>query len=211
MDAKNAPVMVFFHGGAYIFSAGDIDAYASWGLASRGVVAISVDYRLGIFGYLPIPGVAAANLGLLDQIEALRWVQRNVGAFGGDASNVTVFGQSAGADSIYCMLVAEGTDDLFQRAIMQSSPCSSRLHEANRVEMHVAMSSVTQKYLRKYEYDCSVEQIMEVQLETLKEGAKYTPTLANYAPTFGSHPLPPDYELQTASPPQRRKGLSSLV
>ena len=195
VDAKNAPVMVFSHGGAYIFGAGDIDAYAAWGVASRGS---SPSALITGWGYLGICRFQASQLriwGLLDRIEALRWAQRNVGAFGGDAYTVTIFRRSTGADSIHCVLVAEGTEELFQKAILQSSPCPSRLHEANRVEMHIAMSSVAQKYLETDGYNCSVEQLLKIQAETLKEGAKYTPTLANYAPIFGSYPLPPDYEL----------------
>ena len=150
---------------------------------------------MGLFGYLPVPGVAPANLGLLDQIEALKWVKKNAAAFGGNADNVTVFGQSAGGDSIYCLLVADGTDDLFQQCILQSAPIPSRLHESDRVEMIVAMSGVVQQFFAKNPYDCPVEDLLTLEEQTIEIGAKHSDTLANYAPIFGSYPLPPDYEL----------------
>jgi para-nitrobenzyl esterase len=207
VGAQNAPVMVYLHGGAYITGGGDYAAYTPWGLASRGVVAVTVTYRLGLFGCLPIPGVAPANLGLIDQIEALKWVKKNAAAFGGSADNVTVFGQSAGGDSIYCLLVADGTDDLFQQCILQSAPIPSRLHESNRVEMTVAMSGVVQQFFTKNPYDCPVEALLALEEQTIEIGRKYSDTLANYAPIFGSYPLPPDYELpeRIASAARRKR------
>ena len=88
------------------------------------VVVVRVSYRLGVFGYLSPSGVD--NLGLRDQILALRWVHDNIGAFGGDPDRVTVFGQSAGADSVLSLMLCRQTTGLFQRAIMQSAPLGVR-------------------------------------------------------------------------------------
>lgn len=125
-DDQVLPVMVFLHGGGYTSGGSDLGCYEPSGLARRGVVAINVSYRLGIFGYLPIPGFAPVNLGLFDQIAALKWIQGNIASFGGDPNNVTLFGESAGGDSIFCLMVAQGTSGLFHKAILQSAPLSPR-------------------------------------------------------------------------------------
>src|SRR6202008_2814469 len=86
------------------------------------VVFVSINYRLGILGFLCLPGVSPGNLGLLDQIAALRFVRENIAAFGGDPGNITVVGQSAGAASIAILLTMPQAKGLFRRAIMQSTP-----------------------------------------------------------------------------------------
>ncbi|WP_148615593.1 carboxylesterase family protein [Nocardioides rubriscoriae] len=116
------PVMVFLHGGSYVNGAGDAPVHDPAVLVrDERVVVVSVTYRLGLFGFL---GSAhrPANLGLLDQVEALRWVQRNIAGFGGDPDNVTAFGESAGADAVAHLMVTEGARGLFRRAIVQSAP-----------------------------------------------------------------------------------------
>ena len=125
--ADGLPVMVWLHGGAYQTGGGEAPKYDPDALVREGnVVVVNVTYRLGVFGYLVPDGAGVTNAGLRDQIAALKWVQRNIAAFGGDPSNVTVFGQSAGADSVVCLLVADGTEGLFHRAIMQSAPLGLR-------------------------------------------------------------------------------------
>lgn len=118
-QAEAAPVMVWIHGGA--FAVGSKDASISDGLefARSGVVCVAINYRLGIDGFLPIPGVPT-NLGLRDMIAALGWVQRNIAAFGGDPENVTVFGESAGAMAVADLVTSPQAKGLFRRAIIQS-------------------------------------------------------------------------------------------
>ena len=113
------PVMVFIHGGAFTGGAGAADVYDGSAFARQGIVCVTINYRLGIEGFLPIPG-APTNLGLRDQIAALKWVQTNIAAFGGDAGNVTVFGESAGAMSVANLLTSPLAKGLFRRAIVQS-------------------------------------------------------------------------------------------
>lgn len=118
------PVMVWLHGGSLTKGAGsDYDATR---LATRGdVVVVTVNYRLGVFGFFGHPGLADGGAyGLQDQQAALRWVQRNVAAFGGDHRNVTLFGESAGAHSACAHLASPTAAGLFRRAILQSTPCS---------------------------------------------------------------------------------------
>lgn len=126
-DARTAPVFVWIHGGALTTGASSEVLYDGTRLAEQGIVVVSINYRLGVLGYLAHPELSAesehgvsGNYGLLDQIEALRWVQRNIGAFGGDASNVTIAGESAGALSVMYLMAAPDARGLFAKAIAQS-------------------------------------------------------------------------------------------
>lgn len=120
------PVMVWIHGGALIFGGAGLAIYDGSALARRGAVVVSINYRLGHLGFFAHPSLereragGPANFGLLDQIAALQWVQRNIEAFGGDPLKVTVFGQSAGAQSVLALMVSPLATGLFQGAIAQS-------------------------------------------------------------------------------------------
>ncbi|MEO8115422.1 MAG: carboxylesterase family protein [Phenylobacterium sp.] len=127
-DARAAPVLVWIHGGSLTTGSSHESLYDGARLASRGVVVVSINYRLGVLGYLAHPGLSAesplgisGNYGLLDQIEALRWVQRNVAAFGGDPAKVTIAGESAGALSVMYLMAAPAARGLFSKAIAQSA------------------------------------------------------------------------------------------
>lgn len=128
---EKLPVMVFFFGGAFnqIAPFGTIEIYDGTTLAKKGVIVVTTNYRLGPLGFLAHPGLdkespnnLSGNYGLLDQVAALQWVRRNIGAFGGDPSRVTIFGQSAGAESIYIHLVSPVSTGLYSQAIIQSGP-----------------------------------------------------------------------------------------
>jgi para-nitrobenzyl esterase len=122
--ARKLPVMVWIHGGGFFSGSGDI--YHPGRIATQGgVVVVTLNYRLGVFGFLDQPGLAGGgNFGLQDQQAALRWVRRNVANFGGDPDQVTLFGESAGGISTCAHLAAPGSAGLFQRAIIQSGPCA---------------------------------------------------------------------------------------
>lgn len=113
------PVMVFVHGGGFVAGSTRSELYDGSAFARDGVVLVTLNYRLGIAGFLDLPG-APANRGLLDVVAALRWVRENVAAFGGDPRNVTLFGQSAGATIVGGVLAAPEAAGLFRRAIVQS-------------------------------------------------------------------------------------------
>lgn len=124
--AKRAPVMVWIHGGSHRTGAGWV--YDGSNFARDGVVVVSINYRLGALGYFAHPaltkaarpGEALGNYGLMDQIAALEWVQRNIRAFGGDPKNVTVFGESAGGMSTLAILATPKARGLYQKAIVES-------------------------------------------------------------------------------------------
>jgi para-nitrobenzyl esterase len=113
------PVMVWLHGGGYLYGAGSEDGFDGARLASHGITVVTVNYRLGAFGLAAHPAIGA-NFAILDHIAALTWVAENIEAFGGDPGSVTVFGQSAGAVSVRGLLSAPKARGLFHRAIMQS-------------------------------------------------------------------------------------------
>ena len=119
------PVMVWFHGGGFVAGSGSEAIYGGAELARRGVVLVTVNYRLGRLGFLAHPALQegdrrVGNFGLLDQVASLRWVRDNVAAFGGDADRVTIFGQSAGAVSVDALMSSPEAAGLFDRAVAQS-------------------------------------------------------------------------------------------
>ncbi|MFF4820823.1 carboxylesterase/lipase family protein [Kitasatospora sp. NPDC001309] len=118
-DGRRRPVMVFVHGGGFITGSNRAALYDGSAFARDGVVLVAVNYRLGIPGFLDLPG-APPNRGLLDVLAALRWVRDSVAAFGGDPGNVTVFGESAGATLVCALLATPQARGLFRRAVVQS-------------------------------------------------------------------------------------------
>ncbi|CDZ90858.1 carboxylesterase family protein [Rhodococcus ruber] len=132
--ASALPVMVWIHGGAFTRGSNRIESYDGRAFARDGVVLVSVNYRLGVPGFLSLDG-APDNRGLLDQIAALRWVQDNIRAFGGDPGNVTVFGESAGGMSVAALLASPAATGLFHRAVVQSgnATAAADVEDARRV------------------------------------------------------------------------------
>jgi len=125
--AKKLPVMVWIYGGGFREGGSAAPLYDGTELAQHGVIVVSFNYRLGWFGFLDFPALAAehpdephGNYGLMDQIAALQWVQKNIAAFGGDPSNVTIFGESAGGMSVNDLMVSPPARGLFSKAISES-------------------------------------------------------------------------------------------
>ena len=123
------PVFVYIYGGGFSEGSGSVPIYDGEALARKGLVVVTFNYRVGVFGFLAHPDLAAesphaasGNYGLLDQVAALRWIQDNIAAFGGDPANVTIAGQSAGAMSVYLLTASPRTRGLFHRAVVQSGP-----------------------------------------------------------------------------------------
>jgi para-nitrobenzyl esterase len=159
------PVMVWIHGGAYVAGGGEEAWYDAFRLADEGdMVTITITYRLGAFGYLHTNESGALNVGLQDQLAALKWIRENIAMFGGDPDGVTVFGQSAGAHSIAAMLAVNG-DNLFSRAILQSMP-GAVITEGEGRERRTCMSAALGKPLNV----ASSDEILEAQ-KTIISGA----------------------------------------
>ena len=131
-EQDKLPVMIWFHGGAWTGGSGSMPIFDGTEFAKKGVVLVTANYRLGVLGFLAHPALSSesdlgvsGNYGLLDNLATLNWVQENIAAFGGDPNNVTVFGESAGATSIYLLLTSPHSKDLFHKAIVQSAWAST--------------------------------------------------------------------------------------
>lgn len=133
-DSAPKPVMVWIHGGGHQFGSSDFSYYQGNGLVREGVVLVTINYRLGAFGYMAHPALSAdspngvsGNYGLLDQIAALKWVRDNISAYGGDPENITIFGESAGAWSVTELMASPKASGLFHKAIGQSGASTYHL------------------------------------------------------------------------------------
>ncbi|WP_032377639.1 carboxylesterase family protein [Rhodococcoides fascians] len=190
--ASELPVMVWFHGGAYVSGGGEASKYDPDPLVRNGVIVVCVTYRLGGFGYLDPTGNGRTNLGLKDQIEAMRWVASNIAAFGGDPANVTIFGQSAGADSVLSMIAADSARGLFHRAIVQSAP--------NGVTERAAQHTIAQRaftaHFTSRDLDAATAPAAEVLAgeKTVASAMVDAPATGRmpFHPVAGDDPLPGD-------------------
>lgn len=125
---KKWPVMVWIHGGGFVAGSGSSDEFSGQSFAKKGILLITFNYRLGRLGFFAFPSLSKerpeefkGNYGYMDQIAALKWVQQNIAAFGGDPGNVTIFGESAGGVSVHSLLAIPSAKGLFHKAILQSS------------------------------------------------------------------------------------------
>ncbi|MEV7934077.1 carboxylesterase family protein [Curtobacterium sp. NPDC089185] len=187
------PVMVWIHGGSYVLGGGDLPIHDAHDLVTeQQVVVVTVTYRLGVLGFLGDGGSVPANLGLLDLVEALRWVQRNIAAFGGDPGTVTVFGQSAGGDAAAHLMISDGARGLFRRAIVQSAPLGL---SRGRARMNRAMVRAVGTVAE----DAPLDTVLERQELATKAGARYG--LAGGMPfgtQYGFAPLPAERDTDRA-------------
>ena len=137
-NAEGLPVMVWFHGGSHVSGQAHSLIFDGTTLAQQGVIVVTVNYRLGPFGFLAHPWLseaaetgASGNYGLMDKVAALGWVRDNISALGGDPSNVTIFGQSAGSQSVCLLMASPSAQGLFNKAIGQSAGCVNPLTMAD--------------------------------------------------------------------------------
>jgi para-nitrobenzyl esterase len=195
---QSLPVMVWIYGGG--FKAGSTSEPRQDGakLAKQGVVVVSMNYRLGVFGFFTHPELAAesgkeaaGNYGLLDQVAALAWVQRNIVAFGGDARNVTIFGESAGSFSVSALMASPLATGLFHKAIGESGAAFfsrglpfAALAEREQADTKFAETELGLKSLRDLR---AVPAARLLKAATRKEGTK---NRYKFSPTFDNYFLP---------------------
>ncbi|KAG8187917.1 hypothetical protein JTE90_002932 [Oedothorax gibbosus] len=208
-EPTKLPVMVYIHGESYDWNSGnpyDGSVLASFG----GVVVVTINYRLGVLGFLPaFDGTARGNYGLMDQVAALHWIQENIAEFGGDANNVTLFGQGHGAACVNFLMISPMARGLFQRAIMQSGSAFSPWALARDAATHTRyLASVLDCPTRDNTalVDCirqrSISDIMRVQLDVPDYLTAFGPTIdgivipaepavlmKNYKDLFGQYDL----------------------
>ncbi len=126
-SGSKLPVMVWIHGGAFVFGSGAQPDFSGNQFAGQGIILVTINYRLGRLGFFAFPALSSehpeepiGNYAYMDQIAALKWVQQNIAAFGGDPKNVTIFGESAGGVSVHSLLTIPSAQGLFQKAIIES-------------------------------------------------------------------------------------------
>ena len=170
--AENLPVMVFVHGGSFTGGSGAVGGYDGSAFARDGVVLVTINYRLGADGFAWF-GEGPANLGMLDQIAALEWVRDNAVAFGGDASRVTVFGESAGGMSVGALLAMPAARGLFQRAILESGAAHHAVSAGSAVLVANRLADIL-GVERSFEGIATVptERLLEAQAQLGKEVSK---------------------------------------
>lgn len=182
-DSK-LPVLFWIHGGAYLTGAGSLGWYHGGNLAERGAVVVTINYRLGALGYL-----GETNLGTLDQISALRWVSRNIGAFGGNPDNVTVFGESAGGSAIVALMAAPDAAGLFHRA-WAMSPSIGQLRSRERgLEAQQSFLALSGADSIGSLLDMSIEELLVRQAEQIVQPSS---GYDHFSPTAGGAGLPDD-------------------
>lgn len=187
------PVMVWIHGGSYVFGAGDLSVFDVRPLAlEQDVIVVAVNYRLGLLGFLGGYANRPANLGLLDLISALRWVNTNIAAMGGDPSNITLFGHSAGGDAAAHLMIADGTEGLFQRAIIQSAPLGI---SRGRAKMNNKMGEVA----ATLKDDALLEEVLRVQSQVAEAASGFgLKSAMPFGTQYGHYPLPAESDIDAA-------------
>jgi para-nitrobenzyl esterase len=140
-EGKPRPVLLWIHGGGFAEGSGSLPSFEGESLAKKGLVVVTINYRLNVFGFLAHQELtkesvssSSGNYGLLDQIAALQWVQRNIAAFGGDPNKVTIAGQSAGSASVHYLIASPLAKGLFVRAIAQSGSGVNRIVNTTRLK-----------------------------------------------------------------------------
>ncbi|MBR2254922.1 MAG: carboxylesterase family protein [Candidatus Methanomethylophilaceae archaeon] len=188
---EKLPVMVWIHGGSFEGGGCDLESYDRSPLVTEcDVIVVGIGYRLGVLGFLRDGIGRLGNNGLLDIIQSLRWIKENISSFGGDSDNVTLFGESAGGEAVRCVMLSEGTADLYKRAIIQSAPIGVM---SNRTAMEERMLDE----LNRMPVDADIEQVKRVQTSiasnVVERGfQKYM----IFGPNYGVFPLPDEREIQ---------------
>ncbi|HET7737081.1 MAG TPA: carboxylesterase/lipase family protein [Tepidiformaceae bacterium] len=190
------PVMVWIHGGAFRIGTGASPLYDGSSLARSGdVLVVSINYRLGVLGFLNLNEVGPANAGLLDQIAALRWVQEEIAAFGGDPGNVTIFGESAGAKSVECLAASPLARGLFRRAIAQStyeSPMDPEpaAEAARAVLADLGVSAGDRRAVEGVEVDDLIDAMTRQSMAAMGAGGGFLGALGGWSPVVDGEVLP---------------------
>ncbi|WP_059036836.1 carboxylesterase/lipase family protein [Gordonia desulfuricans] len=189
-DGPALPVMVWLHGGAYVYGSGSQPLYDGTVLArTAGIVVVTVNYRIGAFGFADMRTVvddAESNPALSDVLAALRWVQDNIAGFGGDPAQVTVAGESAGGGMVTTLLAMPAATGLFARAISQSSPAST-IFTAERMAV---VADLLHRGIPAGLRDASAEHLVEAGMSAFADVPQASPGILAYTPTVDGDLLP---------------------
>ena len=197
-DAR--PVMVWLHGGAYIFGSGSQPLYDGSVLAATSdVIVVTINYRLGALGFVDFSSFGEgfdSNVALRDVLAALRWVRDNIAGFGGDADRVTLFGESAGAGIVTTLLAVPEAAGLFSRAIAQSSP-STAVYESSRAHTVAQLVLDRLGMTAREAHRAPVEALVDASAHVFNHVPATTPGRLAFAPTVDGD-LVPDYPVTLA-------------
>lgn len=198
-NAVDAPVMVWVHGGGFVVGSKDAPVSDGTEFAKSGVICVAINYRMGIDGFLPVPGVPT-NLGLRDILFAMAWVQDNIAAFGGDPANVTVFGESAGGMAIADLVTSPLAKGLFKRAIVQSGhgamvreiPIAQRLVRKLAKKLRVTPDAEGFRAVSHSAAQDAIEALAKPSAIDLRDGAGFEPVfgISRFVPVWGDDVLP---------------------
>ena len=203
-DDRKRPVMVWIPGGAYIMGSGSIDMYNGNMLARTGdVVVVSINYRLGALGYLDFTEwnreekLFDSNLGLRDQVAALKWIKENIIAFGGDPENVTIFGESAGGNAVTTLLTVPSARGLFKQAIAQSPVPTSVYGKGFARQLSKMFLDILGVGGNEIDVlkTLPVQKIVAASYELLQQNAQDLPGSLSFGPVVDGDFLP-DYPLE---------------
>jgi len=190
------PVMVWIYGGGFAAGSASEPRQNGENLARKGVVVVSFNYRLGVFGFFTLPGLAkesghnaAGNYGLLDQVAALKWVQKNVAAFGGDPANVTIFGESAGSFAVSALMASPLSKNLFHRAIGESGAFFGRSLEAKPLS---ESEEADAKFAKTSLGSDSLEALRAKPAQEVLDAALKDKNVVRFAPNIDGYFLPKD-------------------
>lgn len=199
-SSKPRPVMVYIHGGGYLLGSSATMLYGGQSLVERGdIVYVSMNYRLGALGYVDFSQFSTrkrqfdSNLGLRDQIAALEWVKRNIAAFGGDPDNITIFGESAGGNSVTTLMCTPSAKGLFHKAIAQSANagvCYGKERADKWARMFTEHLGVDTEYAVDALENASVHELGKAGLAFMKEALQKEPGTLGYAPVVDGDLLP---------------------
>ena len=187
------PVLVWIHGGAYNNGSNSVPLYHGSSLASRGVVVVAINYRLGSFGFL-----GENNFGILDMISALRWVQRNIASFNGDANNVTIIGESAGGSAVVSLMSSPEAKGLFHKAWAMSPSIGQLRTKERAVQAEQVFLEHAGVSTRKDLQSLTIAEMLDVQA---KLEAIPTENFDHFTPAAGGSALPHDIVTTAAESP----------
>lgn len=181
VDGEKLPVLVWIHGGGFTEGSGGALQFIGETLAAKGIVVVTINYRLGALGYMAHPELtaeqgASGNYGVMDQIAALRWVHENIAAFGGDPEKVTIDGQSAGSMSVSAMMATEQTRGLFRGAIGQSGSALGRMMPSTQKAEEMGLMLQKELGCKNIEEmrACTPQQLMDA---TDRIGVRFVPII----------------------------------
>ena len=187
---ERLPVMVWIHGGSYVAGAGDSYVFDPDPMVEeQNVIIVAVTYRLGLFGFLGDYNNIPANLGYLDIVEALHWINRNIESFGGDSNNITLFGQSAGGDAVTQMMLIKETENLFHNVIVQSSPFGLLFNKTQMINDMISEA----KSLNK---NAPIDEILSKQLNVITAAKDHGLKAGMpFGVQYGKYPFPEETEV----------------